>query len=70
LVRRFYEQIDKGNIDVLDELVADDVLPADALIGNHRYDALTSIPCRTAIALSPEGRLGVFCGSKGDERQL
>jgi predicted ester cyclase len=26
LVRRFYEEIDKGNIDVLDELVAEDYL--------------------------------------------
>ena len=26
LVRRFYEEIDKGNVDVLDELVAEDYL--------------------------------------------
>src|SRR5512135_3720139 len=26
LVRRFYEEIDKGNIDILDELVAEDYL--------------------------------------------
>ena len=26
LVRRFYEEIDKGNIDILDELVADDYI--------------------------------------------
>ena len=26
LVRRFYEQIDKGNIDILDELVAEDYI--------------------------------------------
>jgi len=26
LVRKFYEEIDKGNIDVLDELVAEDYI--------------------------------------------
>ena len=26
LVRRFYEEIDKGNLDILDELVAEDYL--------------------------------------------
>jgi predicted ester cyclase len=41
LVRRFYEEIDKGNIDILDELVAEDYL-------DHNPPPLPDLPAGRA----------------------
>ena len=62
LVRRFYEEIDKGNIGVFDEVIAEDCLdhnpPAFARLGIRARRAETSVPNVSARNAGPSPNRG------------